>query len=458
MNTGYITFYGKEYIYIEDNEKMHLVAKNKNDIDIVVMPDNFKKKDYFLKYSSDFHSCCQSYIIDTQYNNAKDIILTSKYTLNLIKDEISGIEITGEVIDAFFSPARYYFQKKRENGSTIMDLIYDREEIDSWEINYNTLSLKISLICGDILQKGIASDLKLHPKIIVEFIPTSDYKLVYEIYQFIVRFMRLVVHTKNCGKFKVELYNYFDKKKSYIGFLNDYSIKTDAENSHFDNWVVNYTTYKPYIKRLLQFAANNPDLSFNHFPLNFQRISSEDYTVIDLLTLFSAFEKECSHNKSMYETIDDSMVKTIKEELLTLINDLKKNCQTDKEKEFLNNAKNRISQLNTQMGQKAKIVNAFTVLQKALNSSLINIFINTMSEVEKINVIADSLTQIRGKSIHADAITEFTEQEAQMLRFFEVLIYAQMLKRAGLNDEEIEAVVGAVLHCNYILVKKIIND
>ena len=41
--------------------------------------------------------------------------------------------------------------------------------------------------------------------------------------------------------------------------------------------------------------------------------------------------------------------------------------------------------------------------------------------------------------------------DAQKIHFLEIITYAQLLKRVGLEDTDIERIVGAVFGCNYVL-------
>lgn len=76
----------------------------------------------------------------------------------------------------------------------------------------------------------------------------------------------------------------------------------------------------------------------------------------------------------------------------------------------------------------------------------------------QINKIAGEIAALRGTVVHGDFTGEFSDVQGQMLRFFEVLIYAQMLKRAQIEDDGIELIIGAIFHCNYVLVNKLYHS
>ena len=171
------------------------------------------------------------------------------------------------------------------------------------------------------------------------------------------------------------------------------------------------------------------------------------------LTIFGAFERECKLNAVLYETADDSRIKSLKKALISEVDKIKK--VTDEEYDFANQAKNRISQLGTQIGQKKKIENAYFVLSNALNTSIENLLWrlkrkNPKSDTSKIiRIAASKLTTLRGKIAHGESSTILNDDDVECIRFLDVLSYAQTLKRARIPDEDIELIVGAVYNCNF---------
>ena len=70
---------------------------------------------------------------------------------------------------------------------------------------------------------------------------------------------------------------------------------------------------------------------------------------------------------------------------------------------------------------------------------------------KNLKEIANFLTEKRGAIAHGRFSSMFSDTDAQKIRFLEILTYAQMLKRVGLDDSDIERIIGAVFNCNYIL-------
>ena len=74
------------------------------------------------------------------------------------------------------------------------------------------------------------------------------------------------------------------------------------------------------------------------------------------------------------------------------------------------------------------------------------------------NEIAGKLSGLRGKIAHGNFCGAFSDVDAQKIHFLEILVYAQTLKRAKIEDEHIERILGAVFGCNYILSEEWSND
>lgn len=104
-----------------------------------------------------------------------------------------------------------------------------------------------------------------------------------------------------------------------------------------------------------------------------------------------------------------------------------------------------------------KIVNAYQVLHEALDKSIENIFylpefrLKGPLQMKEIKKIAGFLAGQRGKVAHGGFSGAFSDVDAQKIHFLEIITCAQLLKRVGLEDEDIERIVGAVFGCNYVL-------
>jgi hypothetical protein len=175
------------------------------------------------------------------------------------------------------------------------------------------------------------------------------------------------------------------------------------------------------------------------------------------MNIFAAFESECHVKKDLYEKADATRVQAVKDALISQVDEYPREGLKQEETDFLNNAKDRISQLGTQFGQKRKIVNAYKILHNALTNSIEHIFylpefrLKDSLHESDLNEIAGFLTNQRGAVVHGSFLGTFSDVDAQKIHFLEILTYSQLLKRVGLEDADIERVIGALFRCNFVL-------
>ncbi|GAA6426873.1 hypothetical protein [Dielma fastidiosa] len=172
-DTSYITFHDAECILLEENNYISLLLKNPEDIKKI--RPHFEDKDFLLKYKGTVGFNSVAFIERMSFEMNHTIKLFPKYIVNRChKDTFIAFEMIGEAVDDFFSPSRYFFDRKRSGNNDVVDVIYNNELAESWEIIFEEKSVSITLSFGDILCWGIASDLMLHPKLTVSFEQTSD--------------------------------------------------------------------------------------------------------------------------------------------------------------------------------------------------------------------------------------------------------------------------------------------
>lgn len=453
-DSGYINLWGIECIFVTEDDRISIIPESKEDIRR--LNEHFDDHNFVLSYSGRIGGQCTAFVERVSMELGNSISLFPIYIFERNHGTaFSGFEIMGEAIDDFFSPSRYFYDRKKQNREKSVDYLYQSEVADEWSIVFEGQSVTIRLSYGDILLKGISSDLMLHPKLIVEFDDTADTQYVYRVYSMFLRFIRLIKYDVSCGTFNVELFTNENGNKSYNGRLIDFATKNSkyVESGH----EVEYSSYKPYIQCFLQFAANNPSYSFYHYPREGIRFFGRDYSSLDFLNIFAAFEAECHADKKKYEAADASRVQAIKKILIDQVEEYPKQELSKDEMDFLTEARNRIQQIGTQYGQKRKIINAYDILHNALDGSTKHIFYRPEFRIighledDRINELAKFLTERRGAIAHGNYSDVFTDVEAQKIRFLEILTYAQMLKRAGLSDQDIERVIGALFGCNYVL-------
>lgn len=451
---SHLIFHDTDSILVEEDDSMLIIPKAKDDISN--LRPHFFDKDFLLSFDSGFNAKSYAFIQRMKLESLAGIRLYPQFIVrDALSTKFTFFEISGDAIDDFFSPAAYFYKRAKKEGISDFECLYHSEKVDEWTIAFEGHRVKISLSFGDILRLGIASDLKLHARLTVRFSRTDDIQFIYRLYLLIVRFMKLIRYEVNCGTFRVELYDKKKDQSSHNGSLYDYSLRNVKFNRGAHN--MDYTCYKPYIKRFIQFAADNPEYSFNHFPSDGVRYLGIHYSSLAFLSIFSAFENECGAQPKLFEKTNTSEMDNIRRNLLDLVDKNISLANNDNEIAFVNLAKDRIMQLGTQYGQKQRIVNAYHVMAKSLDSSIENIFI--LPELRRsghlcendINEIARVLSEQRGKIAHGSGVGSFSDLDARRIVFLEILTYAMMLKRVGLAKLDIERVIGVVFTCNFIV-------
>lgn len=445
---GRLDLWGVPCIYTQ--EKDVILAYPKNEEDRKLLIHHQFCKEFEIEYSELGGFKNKAFIERISLSSDGAYALKVKYCAKrCCSNSFNGMELTGDVIDDFFSPATYYYFKSKEEKNMPADLIYNHEIADRWNIKFEGNPIIVSLSYGDILHRGIASDLKLHPKLEVAFEKTEDIQYVYRVYQVIIRFFQIIRYKLQTGPLKVELFSLGNNgEKAYNGAFDDYEWR--GKMPAFVAPAQNYHWYKPYMQRLLQFVASHPVISMNHYPKQEERYSAADYSALDIMSIFQGFESECHADKDLYEKTSTEEIESIKKRILKAIDEINEESLNDREKQFIGEIKDKVYQQGTQFGMTRKVQNAYSILKEALDDSVDHIMYKcgleqTRGLTEKeIRKTSKQLVAIRSAVVHGDSLDDFSEEDAQQFRFLEALSYAQMLKRAGLSDEEIRGVVAAV--------------
>lgn len=452
-NTGYLSLWDVEWIFIEESDGISLIPKNRDDIKKI--KSHFEDKDFLINFNGSLTLNSIAFIERVHFGLDHTIKLYSKYIISRCHtDSFSGFEVTGEAIDDFFSPSHFFYDRHHSDAPKSIDYIYSNEVADKWTVTFENKPITITLSYGDILKRGVASDLMLHPKLTINFEQTSDTQYIYRAYLFVLRFLKIIRYDTNCGKLNVNLFSKTQDKLSYNGILHDKHLNED----NFCKSIVDieYTNYKSYINIFLQFAADNPDYTFFHYPTSGIRFQGMHYSATNYINIFAAFEAECHAESNIFELTDEAKIQNIKNKLIKKIDDCSNEVTNQEETDFLKNAHNRILQLGTQIGQSKKIIIAYQVLHKALDNSIKNIFylpefrITGPIDEKSLKIISSFLASQRGSITHGDYSKIFSDLDAQKIQFLEILTYSMTLKRAGITDKDIERIIGIVFGCNQI--------
>lgn len=455
---GYMSFKGIDCCFSEGTDCFTLILKDEQSYSRIMDAVNGPKEP--VSYSTRINKCC-TLVYQEAHNDFDAIYLVPKYVVRVIENMFSSIELTGETIDAFFSPIKYFYRMRVAKQDYVADLLYAQQTVDQWDITYRKKTIHVQFSYGNILQEGVASDLQLHPRIRMTFPQTSDPTFLYELYQIVRRFLQIVFYIPDCGKVKVDVFG-GENEQSFLGHLHDY-LGNEKLKYKVDSRLINYCSYKDYIAKLFQFVADNPDLSFSHYPEYGIRIDKENYSPALAFEIFSAFERECMEKPALYEKTSDTELQSLRETVIKLLEEVEPTCQIESEKWFIQEAKGRIQQLGTQIGQANKVKKAYEVLSEVVDPSVGNILwrwhlpdSSHLSEAE-IKKISKLLSKIRGKKAHGNEIEELSDEEVQAIRLLELINYAQMLLRAEISNADAAMISGAVFCSNQLLLEREMN-
>lgn len=454
---GYVLFDGIDCVYTEDKDGIRLIPTKEESIR--KLSTHYNDHDFTFYYTDGVEKNCIAHIDRIEMDAGHFIRLIPNYVIKLSNaSPISSMRITGASIDEIFHPAGYYYTKHEAGIENTVDLAYGIEVADKWEITVDGKTVEVSLLYGGILHQGIASDMMLHPQLHATFQPTADSKFLFKLYSTITRFLQLTQYNCNFGECKVYLRGTEPDLNS--GYLFDWA--HIGVNRLFYNEIA-YRYIKPYIGSLLQFSADNACISFDFLPNAEYRWKRTDYTPQILTSLFAAFESEYKANKHIYETGPTEDYKTIKQDVIQKIQECSSSNLTDAERQFILQAKSSIQQLGTQTGQVKKIKNVLQTLGIALKTSAIHLFPRQRLgnedgfTKEEITKIAKEIVGLRALVSHEYSLSSFTDNQAEYVHFLEILVHAQMLKRAGIDDTGIELIIGILFHCNFKYLEGILN-
>lgn len=447
---GRDTFFGVDCIFVENHMGMNIYPIDERNI--IQLFKHIGSVDFPLEYKSQIYDCTTINVHRMKSSLNRGFELYANYVVKRINDTpISVMEITSEAIDSLFSTVKYYYRQKRNGKRFSVDLLYDRDVVDTWTINHEGKEIKVSLFYGEVLRGGISSDATIHPKLSISFPGTYDAQELYEIYSLVKFFLQTTRYGFNIGKTCVDLISMEGEKETSLGYLYDFS----TQNSNCTISEIKYVQIKEYIGPLLQFAADHHDMQIDFFPKDYHGLLNDSYNGLLFASLFAGFERECHSAYELYEKADDSSFRDKKDEIIKLIREKKAEDAT-KYKEFYNGIEERVEQYGTQVGQVRKILNAYEVLAEALKKSMQNIFfmpsfrINGIPTQDDIKKIAKTIMSFRGKVIHEGDKSTFSDDETPYVQFLEILVYSMMLKRVGITDNGIELIIGMIFHCNFV--------
>ena len=408
-----------------------------------------EKEQYFLNLTGNRGirgaiSHYSAFIVSTEWMHSGGYKLKAKYVLSSWEElPISGFDVFGDAIDDlfFFAPDRLHVKE-----GDLLPAYPGFQIIDTWDIQYQTYRMKVQLLFMDVLSFDGRSHMEYHPVFRVLIEDGGNAEQLIKIYEAILNAVRIIRHRYSCGNLSIKLINEHEGTAYRVGYISDYC-NIDKENFENRYVILPYEKWQPFMKRMLELAINSENLNIKYFPSYTSALATEEYTPEIISLIFTAFEQECGYNKEVYETPDVTLIADIKNQVLADLEEKRNAAITQAEKDFIVSASNDIKRLGTSYGQRRKITNAAAFIKPVLMDYLSGFTDEDINdEIEEkiweaaIKALKD-LPNIRGRNLHHGAISILSEEEAKTHEMFEVLVYSQMLTRAGFTEAEISDII-----------------
>ena len=302
--------------------------------------------------------------------------------------------------------------------------------------------IKLEISYGEILRKGVSSDLQIHAKLKVMFKESNDFDFIYRVYLIVVKFMNIVSYQTNFNHKRLE---FFGKNKSTDHSLKGYLIVKKYNLTTPDNHISNLLrTWDPYIESLLDLIVKDNNISVQHLPHD--RYIIYKTRVSRFSSIFAAFEVEFKKQYSERDAFNiSSNLVELKKSFINYLKDKISSSLNDDEKWFFNEVKTRVDQIGSSLGQRAKIKFAYEknieVFKESFNFSNEKGFI--------FDQTMDKINKLRGFVIHENYVPNDIDDYEKPILFIEILTSILFLRRLNMNSSEIVNVIGNIFMDNH---------
>lgn len=142
---------------------------------------------------------------------------------------------------------------KKDDGFIEPELLYNSEGIHDFTFEFEGERINSKIVIGHILQRGIASDLKLNSKLELSFSPTNDREFIYRLQNAVKKCLKFALYKDEIAFNRIELIGN-SEKRSICGsiILNDN--KNDIRNMGV-NHKSNYYWLKDHLEDFFQVVA-----------------------------------------------------------------------------------------------------------------------------------------------------------------------------------------------------------
>ena len=380
-------------------------------------------------------------------SNSCDLIYFSKVSFTLTgivcyieyffelysKSSLTGIRIISDQLTAFVNPAEhYYIQRHEENKFQRTDLLYGSDEIQEFEFNYKSKLIQGKIISGDILSRGIASDLKLNTRLDLRFTAFENLLDLVDLCKIIRKTFQYIIYNQDVYFKSVEVFSEDKGKLSICGRIN-FAADNLHKNAKASALNSTYIYIKKYLGATFNEVANDNQLFTKHLPKS--RDTSET-NVIQFMNIFSAFENEYKKLPDEDRLVDTSKIEDKRIEILGKINEIR--VYNEDEIMFQNMVIQNVKRAGKEYGIRKKFFNAYSLNKESLESAFNMFGISDSVFKEKVKEIVE----IRHKIVH-------NNYDGKIENHFDISIiewitYAMFLKRVGVKNKNIELSLGRI--------------
>ena len=350
---------------------------------------------------------------------------------------ISGLEIYGESIDdlmAFINTENDLFDGDHH--------LHSRKEtvFSSWDMTFRGKRVSVQMLLANVQNYKGRSTYDFHPVFRVCVQEDDNIDTLYTIYRSLMNAVRIMRFRFPTGEISVKLWDLKDTPRK-IGVMIDGAPDKVSFSRRYS--IAPLQFWEPYMKRLLQFCMNDDNLQLEWFPYETQRFCPEDYDPHCFSHLFTAFEHECHREPEIYESVSTDSIDDIKSVILADLENIKGQTKNEEELRFVEKTITTVAKLDTQIGQKKKLLRAYGYVCEGI-SDLLPIIYSSEGKSYKGEEMRSRIPALRGRIVHEGGNYHFSDLDAGAAKILELIVYAQMLRRAGMKIDEIKKIIEFV--------------
>lgn len=125
-DTGQINLWDEEGIFAEEEDSIAIFLLDSEKIKNI--RQHFDDKDFLIAYEGNIGHKSVAFIERVSFEFGSVVRIYPKYLVKGYHVEMfTGFDVTGDVVDDFFSPSRYFFERAKSNVKSEVDLVYNRK-------------------------------------------------------------------------------------------------------------------------------------------------------------------------------------------------------------------------------------------------------------------------------------------------------------------------------------------